>query len=95
MSRPVNSTGLGWGAGVGVAMPLLGYLLLMTLHVQVSDLMLAALVAVPVALCALPFVIPRVRPLAPSLLIGALLGVTVLVVVLVGGISLIAWMLSD
>ena len=95
MSRLVNSVGLGWGAGVGVVMPVLGYLLLMIMHVRVSDALLVALLVVPLVLCALLFAVPSVGPRAPGVLIGAMLGEAVLVGVLIGGISLIAWMLSD
>jgi hypothetical protein len=95
MSRPVNADGIRWGAGVGAVVPALGYLLLMTMRVRVSDVTLVALLVVPVVFCALLLTIPTTRPRALSLLIGALLGEAVMVGVVIGGISLIAWMLSD
>ncbi len=95
MSRSVNPDGIGLGAGIGVVVPALGYLLLMIMRVQVSDVMLVALLVVPLVFCALLLTIPTTRPRAPSLLIGVLIGEAVMVGVILGGIGLIAWMLSD
>lgn len=93
--RRVEPAGIGLGAGVGVVVPALGYLLLMITRVQVTDIVLVALLVVPAVFSAVLLTIPTTRPRAPSLLIGVLLGETVMIGVLVGGISLIAWMLSD
>ena len=95
VSRPVKVVGLGPGAGVGVLVPLLGYVLLMTMHLVVSDVALVALLVVPVAFCALLFAIPAVRPHALGMLAGALIGVAILVGVVLGGVGLVAWLLSD
>jgi hypothetical protein len=93
--RRVDLEGVGLGAAVGVVLPALGYLLLMAMRVQVTDAVLVALLVVPVVFCASLLALPPTRPRAPGLLIGVLVGEAVMVGVLLGGISLVAWMLSD
>ncbi len=95
MSRPVNAAGLGSGAVVGVVVPVLGYALLMSSHIRVSDVVLVGLLLLPVVCCALLFTIPSARPRALGLVVGALIGVAILVGVVVGGVGAIAWLISD
>ena len=84
---------------LGPLLTLVGYLVLMLSSMQISGAMLLALVCFPTALlllaAALAALLRRDATRWVSLAIGTALGTAVTAVVVGGGISLIAWLLSD
>lgn len=84
-------------AGVlgGPLIVIVGYLISRALPMTLTDARLLVVVTLPVLL-ALPFLIPpSTRSRAVRFIVGAVIGVAVVVGIVTGGISLLAWMLSD
>lgn len=79
----------------GPLIVIVGYMISRTLPIIMTDTHLLLLVTLPVLL-ALPFLVPATtRSRAGYFIIGAVIGVAAVVGIVAGGISLIAWMLSD
>jgi hypothetical protein len=86
---------------LGPLLTMVGYAAMMLSHARITDPMLVGLVTFPTALlltaAALAVLLHRDRDATRwiSVAIGTAAGTVVTVVVVVGGISLLAWMLSD
>ncbi|KRF15844.1 hypothetical protein [Nocardioides sp. Soil796] len=83
------------GALGGPVIVLLGYVIGGRLGIVWSDPLLLALLGLPILVAAPFLLLPRRRADAVRFIVGSLLGIAILVVVVVGGISLVTNMLSD
>jgi heme/copper-type cytochrome/quinol oxidase subunit 4 len=87
------------GLPLGPLLTLIGYLVLMQSGATITDTMLVGLVIFPTALVLLGAALATVLHLGArrwvSIAVGTAVGTAVAVVIVGGGISLIAWMLSD
>ena len=87
------------GLPLGPLLTLIGYLALMQSGATITDTMLVGLVIFPTALVLLGAALAAVLHLGTRrwvwIAVGTAAGTAVAVVIVGGGISLIAWMLSD
>ncbi|MDT5119423.1 MAG: hypothetical protein QOE30_5162 [Mycobacterium sp.] len=87
------------GLPLGPLLTLIGYLALMQSGATITDTMLVGLVIFPTALVLLGAALAALLDLGArrwvSIAVGTAAGTAVAVVIVGGGISLIAWMLSD
>ena len=93
--EPSKRAGVFIGAATGVLGVPLGYVLLQSLGVIVTDALLLACAAAPTALWLVAAAIGRFRPWLVRAVVGSAIATILLVGGVLGGISLIAWLLSD
>lgn len=92
---PSNRLGITLGAVTGVAGVPISYMLLRAFGIIISDELLWVCVIAPTALWLVAALIGRFRPWLLRALIASAIATVILLVVVLGGISLIAGMLSD
>ena len=83
------------GAAAGVLGPALGYMVLRSLDMTVTDPLLLGCAIAPTAVFALLVLVPRTRPWAWQAAVACALATIILVLVIGGGISALAGLLSD
>ena len=93
--EPSKRAGAFIGAATAVVGVPLGYVLLQSLGIIVTDGLLAVCVVAPTVLWLAAAVIARFRPWVVRAVIGAAVATVMLVAGILGGISLVAWLLSD
>jgi len=93
--EPSKRAGVFIGAATGVLGVPLGYVLLQSPGVIVTDALLLACAAAPTVLWLVAAAIGRFRPWLVRAVVGSAIATILLVGGVFGGISLIAWLLSD
>ncbi|MGV8882145.1 MAG: hypothetical protein ACOH19_08320 [Rhodoglobus sp.] len=93
--EPSKRAGAFIGAATGVLGVPLGYVLLQSLGIIITDALLWMCVVAPSVLWLLAAVIGRFRPWIVRAVVGAAIATLALVAGILGGLSLWAWVLSD
>ncbi|WP_127792251.1 hypothetical protein [Agromyces sp. LHK192] len=91
----VGAAEFGIGAVIGAIAPFLGYQAATALLPSVTDLGLILIAIAPTALLLVSAVVPAWRGRAIAIAIGCACGTIVTLAIVLGGISAIAWLLSD
>lgn len=93
--EPSKRAGAFLGTATAVVGVPLGYVLLQSLGIIITDALLGVVVVAPTVLWLAAAIIARFRPWIVRALVGSAVTTVILVAGILGGISLIAWMLSD